>query len=114
MRRSSHLRPLALAAVLLSLASLAAALADDSANQKFYGVMRGRVVENQDPLARSRLKVERHAGGEWIEVGWAHAVIPMVDPETVELPEVGDEVLLVFEKGDSERPVVLGTLWSGG
>lgn len=32
---------------------------------------------------------------------------------TVTRPDVGDEVLIAFEQGDSRQPIILGSLWSG-
>src|SRR5215510_8995368 len=45
---------------------------------------------------------------------WARIAVPMAGPErgTYVLPEIDDQLLVVFEHGDFERPIVIGTLWS--
>src|SRR6185436_6748497 len=45
---------------------------------------------------------------------WARIAIPMAGPErgTYVLPEIDDQVLVVFEHGDINRPIVIGALWS--
>jgi uncharacterized protein involved in type VI secretion and phage assembly len=45
---------------------------------------------------------------------WARIAIPMAGPErgTYVLPEIDDQVLVVFEHGDIDRPIVIGGLWS--
>jgi uncharacterized protein involved in type VI secretion and phage assembly len=44
--------------------------------------------------------------------GW-HTLLRLVreDRAVYVLPEVGDEVLVAFEHGDSAHPVVVGSLW---
>jgi uncharacterized protein involved in type VI secretion and phage assembly len=46
---------------------------------------------------------------------WARVSLPLGGNATGfwTLPEVGDEVLVGFEHGDLQRPVVLGSLWNG-
>src|SRR5690606_21967753 len=45
---------------------------------------------------------------------WARIAVPMAGNErgTYFLPEIDDQVLVVFEHGDINRPIIIGTLWS--
>ena len=45
---------------------------------------------------------------------WARIAVPMGGKErgTYFLPEVDDQLLVVFEHGDINRPIVIGALWS--
>ncbi len=45
---------------------------------------------------------------------WARIAVPMGGSGrgTYVLPEIGDQVLVVFEHGDINRPIVVGSLWS--
>ena len=110
MRHLAPLPLLALAALLLSLAGPWATVAAEPDGDKVFGTVRGRVLNDEDPLGQFRLQVERQTGAGWIDAGWAEVVRPMVDEASFQLPEVGDEVLLIFERGDRERPLVLGVL----
>jgi uncharacterized protein involved in type VI secretion and phage assembly len=80
----------------------------------WYGVVPARVVEHNDPKKMGRIKVQFF----WQNDGsthWARTVSPHAGPDRgfMFMPEVGDEVAVVFEDGDPERPVVLGSLWNG-
>lgn len=46
---------------------------------------------------------------------WARIAVPMAGDGrgTYFLPEVGDEVLVAFERGDLRFPYVIGALWNG-
>jgi uncharacterized protein involved in type VI secretion and phage assembly len=46
---------------------------------------------------------------------WARLATLMAGPDrgTWFVPDVGDEVLVVFEGGDPARPIVIGSLWGG-
>lgn len=80
-----------------------------------FGVVTGIVTNNQDPdgLGRVKVKIPRISGED--ESNWARIVSFMAggDRGAFFLPEVEDEVLVVFEYGDISRPFVIGSLWNG-
>lgn len=83
------------------------------------GVIRGAVVglvtNNKDPDNRGRIKVEFPWLGDSIESHWARVACFYAGPERggYIMPEVGDEVLLMFERGDPATPYMVGGLWNG-
>ena len=79
------------------------------------GVALGLVTNNQDPEGLGRVKV-RYPWREGSEESyWARLAVLAAgkDRGTLWIPEVGDEVLLGFDKGNIEHPYVLGSLWNG-
>jgi uncharacterized protein involved in type VI secretion and phage assembly len=85
------------------------------ASGRIYGVVVGIVTDNRDPDAMGRVKVELPwLPGETVS-DWARVAALMAgdDRGSFFLPEVGDEVLVAFEHGDTRRPYVIGALWNG-
>lgn len=78
------------------------------------GVITGTVTDTQDPVKRGRVKVKYAVEGEQVESAWARLVAPGAGKKRgmLFLPEVDDEVLIAFERGDTRTPVVLGSLFS--
>jgi hypothetical protein len=66
----------------------------------YTGTYRAMVVDNVDPMVRNRLMVTIPDVG--IESAWAE---PLSGSSDGQLPAIGDEVLVQFEGGDSDRPV---------
>lgn len=80
----------------------------------WFGVVAARVVEHNDPKKMGRVKVQYF----WQEDGpahWARMITPHAgaDRGFMFMPEVGDEVVVGFEDGDPERPVIFGCVWNG-
>jgi type VI secretion system secreted protein VgrG len=78
------------------------------------GLVTAIVIENNDPQKLNRLKIQYH----WQEEGataWTRMMTPYTgkDRGLMFLPEVGDEVVVAFENGDPERPIVIGSVWNG-
>jgi phage protein D/phage baseplate assembly protein gpV len=74
------------------------------------------VVTNvRDPNDQGRVKVKFPWLSDSEESAWARLVSPMAGPTRgLQLvPEVDDEVLVVFEHGDPNHPLVIGGLWNG-
>ena len=84
--------------------------------QPQYGVVTALVVDVEDPTGAGRVKLRY----PWLsedptDSGWAPIAKPMAgnDRGFHYLPEVDDEVLVAFEHGDVNHPMVLGFLHNG-
>jgi uncharacterized protein involved in type VI secretion and phage assembly len=73
------------------------------------------VTNNKDPEKLGRVKLKFPCWGDDHESPWARIATPMAGKEfgLFCLPEVNDEVLVVFANGDPRFPFVLGALWNG-
>lgn len=79
------------------------------------GVAIGLVTQNNDPEQLCRVKVRFPWHTQSGESYWARLAMPMAGDGrgVVLIPEVGDEVLVGFEREDLRFPYVLGALWNG-
>jgi phage protein D len=75
----------------------------------------GIVTNVKDPDNQGRVKVKFPWLSEDEESTWARLISPMAGPgRGLQLvPEVDDEVVVVFERGDPNRPMIVGALWNG-
>ena len=85
---------------------------------RWYGVYPALVSDITDPDGQGRVKVtlpwSPDTGGGRYEA-WARVATLMGGPNRGSwfIPDVHDEVLIVFEGGDPRRPYVIGGLWNG-
>src|SRR5262245_47588187 len=79
------------------------------------GVAVALVTQNKDDEDLCRVKVRYPWHDKPRESYWARLSMPMAgdDRGLVLIPEVGDEVLVAFEREDLRFPYVLGALWNG-
>jgi len=87
---------------------------DPPALRPWYGLVPARVVEHNDPKKMGRIKVQ-YFWQEDNKSHWARMLTPHAgaDRGFMFMPEEGDEVVVAFEDGDPERPMVIGCLWNG-
>jgi hypothetical protein len=85
-------------------------------SSKILGVHLAIVVDNKDGNGNPgyRVKVKLPWLSEQETTYWARIAVPMGghDRGTYVLPEIDDQVLVVFEHGNISRPIVIGGLWS--
>lgn len=83
--------------------------------QRISGVVIGIVTNVLDPDGLARVKVKFPWLSDSDESNWARVAMPMAGSgRGLQLmPDVNDEVLVVFEHGDMRFPYVLGGLWNG-
>jgi uncharacterized protein involved in type VI secretion and phage assembly len=77
------------------------------------GPVFAKVTDNADPEKTGRVKVQfGHLKGT--ESAWAPVVGPGAgaDRGVQFIPEIGDQVVVIFERNDPAHPIVLGGVWS--
>lgn len=88
---------------------------DRDSDSKINGVVIGIVTNNNDPENLGRIRVKFPWLSNEDESDWARVASLMAgkDRGIFILPEIDDEVLVVFEHGDINIPYVIGSLWNG-
>jgi phage protein D len=84
------------------------ALLDKDGEMMPYGVVRAVVTNINDPDKLGRVKVKypwmaENIESDWARVAWGGGLSL--------IPEVNDEVLVVFEHGDVHQPYIIAALW---
>ena len=77
------------------------------------GVVVARVVDNNDPHGIGQITIQYDWLGDGV-TGWTRMASMHAGGGRgmMFMPEKGDEVLVAFEHGDPERPIVIGALWN--
>ncbi|HVT15262.1 MAG TPA: phage baseplate assembly protein V [Thermoanaerobaculia bacterium] len=79
----------------------------------FYGLYRGTVVNNVDPLQIGRIQAIVPDVSDVILASWAMPCVPIAGKQmgTFVVPQVGARVWVQFEQGDPDFPVWTGGFW---
>lgn len=80
-----------------------------------FTVAMALVEDPSDPEGRGRIKVSYPWLPQCREFPWAPVTSPLSGRERgmFFMPEKGDEVLVAFEHGDFDHPIVVGFMWNG-
>ncbi|MGD8804461.1 MAG: VgrG-related protein [Chloroflexota bacterium] len=83
--------------------------------QRWPGAVSGIVTNTDDPEKLGRVKVAFPWMDDNVESHWARVISPGAGKERglFMLPDVGDEVVLIFDHGDFDHAYVVGGLWNG-
>lgn len=79
------------------------------------GAVIGVVTDNRDPAGMGRVKVRFPWLHDEVVSHWARVAQPYAGPGrgAFWLPEIGDEVVAMFDRGDPNHPYILGGVWNG-
>jgi uncharacterized protein involved in type VI secretion and phage assembly len=80
---------------------------------KYFGIYRGTVVNNVDPLQIGRIMALVPDAGGITPSSWAMPCVPLAGKQmgTFMVPQIGAGVWIQFEAGDPDRPVWTGGWW---
>ena len=79
------------------------------------GVVLGIVDDVDDPLGQGRVRVTFPFLGSDAPSNWAPIAAPMAgkDRGFFMVPELGDEAVVLFERGDPSYPIIIGFTYNG-
>ena len=81
--------------------------------ERYYGIYRGTVANNVDPMHLGRITaVVPNVGGD-TPLGWAMPCVPLAGKQMgmFMVPQIGAGVWMQFEGGDPDYPVWIGGWW---
>jgi hypothetical protein len=80
---------------------------------KYYGLYRGTVLNNIDPMMMGRILATVPDVGSVTPSTWANPCLPMAGKQqgVFMVPQIGASVWIQFEAGDPDRPVWMGGSW---
>jgi len=80
---------------------------------KYYGIYRGTVVNNIDPMQIGRIMAIVPDVGSVTPSTWAMPCVPIAGKQmgTFFVPQIGAGVWVQFEGGDPDYPVYIGCWW---
>ena len=83
------------------------------AGPKYFGIYRGTVVNNVDPLQIGRIMALVPDVSGVTPTTWAMPAVPIAGKQmgTFMVPQIGAGVWVMFEAGDCDRPVWTGGWW---
>ncbi|MET8909955.1 MULTISPECIES: phage baseplate assembly protein V [Micromonospora] len=84
--------------------------------RQFFGVYRGKVEQNVDPMLRGRVQVSVPKVLGDGRLAWAEPCVPYAGNGVggFNLPPVGAAAWVAFEGGNPDYPVLLGCYWQVG
>ena len=84
-------------------------------SREMVGAAVALVTDNEDPDNLGRIKIKYPWLDDEAESFWAPVVCFYAGPDrgSYLMPEVEDEVLVMFHHGDPSSPFVVGSLWNG-
>lgn len=82
---------------------------------RIHGAVLGLVEHVDDPAGQGRIQVRCPELGQNFLTTWAPIASPMAGNDRGQwmIPEVGDEAVLIFQRGDVNHPIVVGFVWNG-
>ena len=86
----------------------------EEAKKKYYGVTVGKVINPLDPMMLGRVQVQLPFIDSLDLSPWCRIAQPMAGlmHGFYFIPNLNDEVLVVFEHGDVNAPYIIGSLWN--